>query len=289
MAYNEEANIGQLLGALVSQRLSQVVLSEIVVVASGCIDRTEAIVCQWAKRDSHIRLLVQPRREGKASAINHFLKEAQENIIVLCGADLLPVETAIEQLVAPFVDPEVGMTGGRPVPVNDPNTFMGFAAHTLWDLHHRINLSSFKAGEMIAFRKIFQRIPYDTVVDEASLEPVIRSQGFAVRYVPAAVVNNKGPDTIKDFLNQRRRIHTGHLAVRHALGYTVSTMSSWKILRLVIRNLDWRPRPFFWTWGVAALEAYGRFLGRRDYKKRRDHRVWEIATTTKEVRLRQSA
>ena len=226
MAYNEEANISQLLDALVSQHLSQVVLSEIVVVASGCTDRTQAIVYQWATRDSRIRLLVQPRREGKASAINHFLMQARERIVVLCSADLLPAGTAIEQLVAPFVDPEIGMTGGRPVPVNDPKTFMGFAAHTLWDLHHRVNLASFKAGEMIAFRKIFQRIPYDTVVDEASLEPVIRGQGYAVRYVPAAVVHNKGPDTIKDFLTQRRRIYSGHLAVRHALGYTVSTMSS---------------------------------------------------------------
>jgi poly-beta-1,6-N-acetyl-D-glucosamine synthase len=289
MAYNEEASIGQLLGALVSQHPSQVVPSEIVVVASGCTDTTEAIVCHWATRDSRVRLLVQPRREGKASAINHFLMQARENIVVLCSADLLPGETAIEQLVAPFIDPEIGMTGGRPVPVNDPNTFMGFAAHTLWDLHHRVNLESFKAGEMIAFRKIFQRIPYDAVVDEASLEPVIRGQGYAVRYVPAAVVYNKGPDTIKDFLSQRRRIYAGHLAVRHALGYTVSTMSSWKALRLVIRDLNWHPRPFLWTWGVAALEAYGRFLGRRDYKKRRDHRVWEIATTTKEVKLRHSA
>jgi cellulose synthase/poly-beta-1,6-N-acetylglucosamine synthase-like glycosyltransferase len=289
MAYNEQANIGQLIAGLVCQRLSQVVVSELVVVASGCTDQTEAIVRQWAKSDSRVCLSVQPRREGKASAINHFLVHAKENIIVLCGADLLPVESAIEQLVAPFVDPEVGMTGGRPVPVDDPNTFMGFAAHTLWDLHHRVNLQNFKAGEMIAFRKIFQRIPYDTVVDEASLEPVIRGQGYSVRYVPTAVVYNKGPDTIKDFLSQRRRIYNGHLAVRHVLGYTVSTMSSGKVLRLAIRHLDCRPRPFLWTWGVAALEAYGRFLGWQDYRKGRDHRVWEIATTTKKVKLKQSA
>ena len=51
----------------------------------------------------------------------------------------------------------------------------------------------------------------------------------------------------------------------------------------VLRQLDWHPRRFVWTWAVAALEAYGRFLGWCDYRKRRDHSVWEIATTTKQL------
>jgi cellulose synthase/poly-beta-1,6-N-acetylglucosamine synthase-like glycosyltransferase len=286
MAYNEEANIGRMLEALVSQRTASVTLTEIVVVASGCTDRTESIVQDWATRDQRIRLEVQPRREGKAVAINQFLPQAREKIVLLCSADLLPEADAIEELVAPFADPAVGLTTGRPVPVNDPKTFMGFAAHLLWDLHHQINLRSFKAGEMIAFRKIFERIPYHTSVDEASIEPVVRGQGYEARYMPAAVVYNKGPLTVGDFLRRRRSNYAGHLALQSTLGYTVSTMSGWKILLVLLRNLDWRPRPFLWTWGVAALEAYGRFLGRRDYKKRRDHSVWEIARSTKDLKVR---
>jgi cellulose synthase/poly-beta-1,6-N-acetylglucosamine synthase-like glycosyltransferase len=285
MAHNEEANIGRLLAALVSQRVKNVTLTEIVVVASGCTDSTEAIVRDWAKRDQRIRLMVQEKRSGKASAINEYLPQAREKIIVLCSADLLPVADALEQLVVPFADPEVGMTTSRPVPVNDPGRFMGFAAHMLWGLHHAINLTSFKSGEMIAFRKIFERIPFHTAVDEASIEPVVRGQGYRVRYVPAAVVHNQGPETVGDFLRQRRRIYAGHLAVRDTLGYTVSTMNARRILVILLRNLDLRPRPFIWTWAVVGLEAYGRLLGLRDYRKRRDHQVWEIATTTKQLRM----
>jgi len=286
MAYNEEANIGRMLEALVSQRLSKVSLSEIVVVASGCTDRTELIVQDWMRRDERIRLIVQPRREGKASAINQFLPRAKEKIVVLCCADLLPAADAIEELVAPFADPSVGMTAARPAPVNNPKTFMGFAAHLLWNLHHQVNLRSFKAGEMIAFRKIFEQIPYYTSVDEACMEPVIRCQGFEGRYVPTAIVHNKGPVTVADFLRQRRRIYAGHLALQHALGYRVSTFSGSKVLGMFLRNLDWHPRPFLWAWGVAGLEAYGRLLGRRDHRQRRDHRVWEVATTTKDLTAR---
>jgi poly-beta-1,6-N-acetyl-D-glucosamine synthase len=285
MAHNEEANIGRLLEAVVSQRFWNVKLTEIVVVASGCTDNTEAIVLDWAKRDERIRLLSQEKRMGKASAINDYLSEARGKILVLCSADLLPEPDAIEQLVAPFADPEVGMTSSRPVPVNDPSQFMGYAAHMLWNLHHAINLTNFKAGEMIAIRKIFERIPYHTAVDEASMEPVIRGQGYRARYVPTAVVYNKGPETVADFLRQRRRIYAGHLAVRDTLGYNVSTMNARKILATLLRNLDWRPRPFVWTWAVVGLEAYGRLLGLRDYKKRRDHQIWEIATTTKQLKI----
>ncbi len=284
MAHNEEANIGQLLHRLLEQQLTTVTISEIIVVASGCTDRTEEIVRQWAARDGRIKLRTQATREGKASGVNLFLREASEQVVVLSSADLLPDYHTIQKLVEPMADPEVGMTSGRPVPVNDPNGFMGFAAHLLWNLHHEIAQRYFKAGEMTAFRLIFQRIPYDAVVDEASVEPVIKGQGYKTVYVPQAIVHNKGPETVADFLRQRRRIYAGHLAVRHNLGYIVSTMSSWRILTTLLRCLNWRPRQLLWTVGIVALEMYGRWLGWRDFRTRRQkHVVWDIAQTTKRL------
>jgi cellulose synthase/poly-beta-1,6-N-acetylglucosamine synthase-like glycosyltransferase len=285
MAHDEEANIGRLLEAIHSQQTEVAELTEVIVVASGCTDGTEDIVRRWAERDGRIRLVVQVRREGKASAVNLFLGEAREKVLLLCSADLIPEQGTLDAVIAPFADAEVAMTTCRPVPVDDPRTFMGFAAHLLWNLHHEINLRSFKAGELIAFRKIFERIPYRSAVDEASIESVIRSQGYGTRYVGEAVTYNKGPETVRDFLSQRRRIYAGHLAVRNLVGYRVSTLSGLKIVGLMLRNLDWRPVPFLWTWAVAALEAYGRFLGKRDYQRRRDHAIWAIAKTTKVLAL----
>lgn len=285
MAHNEEANIGRLLERLAQQRLERVEIAELIVVASGCTDNTEAIVRAAAAADPRITLLVQPQREGKASAMNLFLRHASAPVLVLSSADLLPAPDTVERLVAPFADPEIGMTASHPVPVNDPEQFMGFAAHLLWDLHHEMNLVGFKAGELIAFRRVFERIPPFTAVDEASVEPLIRGQGYRVRYVADAIVYNKGPETTDDFLRQRRRIYAGHLEMQDQLGYSVSTMSGMTILGLLLRNLDWRPKQFIWTWRVVALEVAGRWLGRRDYKNRRSHTVWEMATTTKELEL----
>jgi cellulose synthase/poly-beta-1,6-N-acetylglucosamine synthase-like glycosyltransferase len=283
-AYNEEKIIGRLLDRIVHQQLATVTISEIIVVISGCTDGTERIVRQAMAKEPRIKLLVQEKREGKASAINWFLRETTQAICVLCSGDLLPELDVVEKLVRPLADPEVGMTSCRPVPVNDKATFMGFAAHLLWDLHHQINLNGFKAGEMTAFRKIFTRIPNHTAVDEASVEPVVRGQGYRVVYVPDAIVQNKGPETVSDFLRQRRRIYAGHLDLAQSVGYSVSTMNGLKILRLLLGELDFRPKPFLWTWLVVLLEVYGRLLGRRDFKNKRDHSVWEIADTTKDMR-----
>ncbi len=226
MAYNEEANIRLLLQALLAQKTEKVGIDEIVVVASGCTDGTEDIVREYAAIDPRVRLLTQASREGKASAVNLLLRNTDCEVIVLESADTIPMENTIEALVSPMTDAGVGMVGGHPVPTNSPDGFMGYTAHLLWDLHHQVALRHPKLGELIAFRNVFYQIPFDSAVDEASIEPLIIGQGLKLHYAPDAVVLNRGPETLHDFLKQRRRIFAGHLYVRETLGYKVSTMSA---------------------------------------------------------------
>jgi cellulose synthase/poly-beta-1,6-N-acetylglucosamine synthase-like glycosyltransferase len=287
MAYNEEANIGHLLRALLGQKTQTVAIDEIVVVASGCTDRTEDIVREYAEVDGRVRLLSQSRREGKASAVNLLLRSTACEVIVLQSADTLPLESTIEALVSPLADPKVGMVGGRPVPTNPDDQFMGYAAHLLWELHHQVALSHPKLGELIAFRNVFYQIPFDSAVDEASIEPLIIGQGLRLHYAAAARVLNKGPETVRDFLSQRRRIFAGHLYVRETLGYRVATMSPARLAWLFVKNLRWDWRWFCWAPAVAALEVYVRLLGTYDYVvRRRKPYNWTIATSTKQLNPR---
>jgi biofilm PGA synthesis N-glycosyltransferase PgaC len=112
-AYNEEANIGQLLDALLEQHLYEAEIAEIIVVASGCTDNTVPIVEGYVARNPLIRLHVQPKREGKTAAINIFLANASEQICVLESGDTLPHEEAVEHMVRMFTDPTVGMVGAH--------------------------------------------------------------------------------------------------------------------------------------------------------------------------------
>ncbi len=90
MAYNEEANIARTIKAVLEQTGPSFQLEEIIVVASGCTDRTVPIVSEIALQEPRVRLCVQEKREGKASAINLFLKQATSPVVILIGADIIP-------------------------------------------------------------------------------------------------------------------------------------------------------------------------------------------------------
>lgn len=282
MAYNEENNIPHILEALLNQNEKIAEIEEIWVIASGCTDNTVGIVKKFQKKSKRIKLLEQEKREGKASAINLWLDIVKTDVCVMESADTTPRPTTIDEMVRPFRDEKIGMTGGHPIPVNDPNTFMGFAVNLLWELHHKIALKHPKCGEIIAFKKIFRRIPPMSAVDEANIEPLIVGQAYAIAYCDKAFVKNKGPETVKDFLKQRRRIQAGHMVIKKYQGYKVSTGSGLRVLAVLIANTkaDWKY--FVWTPAIIALEAYGRLLGHWDFKfKKKDHAIWDIATTTK--------
>jgi len=288
MAYNEERNIGRLLESLGRQRTQGCRIDSIFVVASGCTDATESITRAAATRDPRIRLVSQPVREGKARAINVFLTQARDagvDVCVLQSGDTLPEEDTIERLVHPMAqDPNVGMTGARVIPVNGKGTYVGRIVHTLWRLHHRLALEKPKAGELVAFRNLVDAIPDDSAVDEVSIESAITSRGLLLRYAPEAIVLNKGPETITDFLKQRRRIHAGHIEVARRSGYAPSTMSLGRVVRHVVSDMIEAPSEIPACVGAAALEAFGRALGTYDvYIARKSHAVWDIAATTKNV------
>jgi biofilm PGA synthesis N-glycosyltransferase PgaC len=288
MAYNEESNIGHLLQALGEQFGSISQIEEIIVVASGCTDRTEEIVKTYAAQDKRVRLIVQKEREGKASAINLFLEVAVGDVIILESGDTIPESHTVENLVRPFRNPRIGMAGARPVPVNPTDNFIGFTVNLYWRMHHEVALADPKSGEMIAFRNVFQRLPRNTAVDEASFEAMIKYTGFSITYAGDAVVRNKGAETVRDFLRQRRRVSAGHRHLRATQHYKVSTAKYSNMLRvarrLVLESYK-NPKRIPWIFSAVALEIYGRFLGAYDYYIRKTNPfVWEIAESTKRLK-----
>ena len=286
MAHNEEANIGRSIHAVLQQQGPSLRIEEVIIVASGCTDGTIPIVAEIALQEPRIRLYIQEKREGKASAINLFLKQAISPVVVLIGADVLPAASALEYLCAPLKDPRIGMVGGRPVPVNDPATFMGYAVHLLWRLHDRLARIHPKLGEVIAFRNAISGIPTDSPVDEISIQALISQLGYHLVYEPACIVHNKGPLTIRDFLKQRRRIYAGHLQARDQQNYEAATMNVGLLVRHLIACRDFTmstPKRFVWTLGTVILEGYARLQGYRDYRRKREYHIWEMVSSTKDL------
>ena len=284
-AHNEEANISHIIDAVLNQRLHLVEIAEIIVVASGCTDRTIEIVEEYVAKEPRVQLFVQEKREGKTSAINVFLKHATTSVCVLESGDTIPHEDAIENMVRMFQDPAVGMTGAHKVPVNTPEHIIGFLSHLRLKMEHQLCLEIPRLGELIAFRKVFDQIPPDVAMDEAFVEALVIRRGLQVRYAPDAVVFNMGPETFSDFVKQRRRNHAGHLHLKAKYGYEVSSMGITRLAKLAFEEIFGALR-LIWILGVLAfVEGYSRMLGWWDYKvHKRTHVVWDIAWTTKEVK-----
>jgi hypothetical protein len=217
---------------------------------------------------------VQEERAGKASAINLFIAAAHAPILVLASADVLVGPDAIGELLQHFHDPAVGMVGAHPIPVNDEQTFLGYAVHLLWRLHDQIAREFPKLGEIVAFRNVVPGIPPYTAVDEISIQAAVTQLGYRLVYEPQAIVYNRGPMTVADFLRQRRRIAAGHHQVAKDNGYVASTMSVWPIGYDLLRSA-------LWTVGAVALEAGARGLGYYDFRRKRTHHIWVTAATTK--------
>lgn len=283
-AHNEQANIGKLLDAILGQQLETVEIAEVIVVASGCTDNTVAIVRDYQARDLRVQLIEQPTREGKTSAINQFLQAAHQEICVLESGDTLPGPATIENLVKLFADPAVGMTGAQKIPTNVPEHIVGYMSHLRLQMEHQLCLEIPRLGELIAFRRVFTHIPPDVAMDEAFVEALVIRRGLEVRYAADAVVYNTGPETISEFIMQRRRNYAGHLHLKNKYGYRVSSMDNLRVSRIAGEEVWKAFRLIYTLMSLGMVEAIARLLGSYDYYvKGRKHEVWDIAWTTKRV------
>jgi cellulose synthase/poly-beta-1,6-N-acetylglucosamine synthase-like glycosyltransferase len=250
------------------------------VVASGCTDSTVEI----ARSFTGVQVLVQEAREGKASAINLFLRRATGDYLVLESADTIPLPGAIEALVAPLEDERVGAVTGRPKPLNNSDTMVGFAVNLLWDLHHLFSLQRPKLSEAVAFKNVFKLIPRYTKVDDACIETAVRSQGYQIVYEPNAVFINKGPQTVADFVQQRRRISLGFRYLRSDLGFSPATTKTLTTLRMLVKTgYLWRSP--VGTVVAMGLEAWSRVLAGTDHRKGvgKDDGSWGMIKSSKEL------
>lgn len=290
MAHNEADNIETLLESLLHQKLDNIYIKEIIIIASGCVDNTEIIANNFLRRDSRAKVLIQERREGKSSAVNLFLKTCSSDIVVILNGDLILKEDTIQNLLEPFFDSRIGMTGGRAIPVNSTNYFMGFASYFLWEMHHEISLKYPKLGELVAYRNLKDlHFPIDTVDDEGIIESFMEKHGYLLKYTPKSVFYNRGPLLLSEFIKRRRNIFAGHLQLWQRTLYAVSTINPkkifaalfLKIIKIAMKDI----RYFLWIIMVIFLEIFARILAGYDfYVLKKDHSIWDMAKSSRQVR-----
>jgi len=290
-AYNEEKNIEALLGNLLTEQ-DLPHSSEIIVICSGCTDRTPKIVEEFTRKDERVKLILEQERRGKAPALNRILNLYRGKTLVHLDADHIPKPDAINMLLKHFDDPKVGAVSGHQIPIQ-VNNFMGKISSVVWGLHsetqryyHLKGQAQHLGGVLFAIKRgICDRIPEDIVNDDAYMGVVCRMKNYKVSFEEKAVALFRGPETISDYINQRRRVIYGHLKVKKetkiaplVLEASPSSVKIAIILRWFKKNWNM----IHYLLAASFLEIAVNILARIDFKKGKNiHKIWKIATTTK--------
>jgi cellulose synthase/poly-beta-1,6-N-acetylglucosamine synthase-like glycosyltransferase len=291
-AHNEAWNIGELLSNILE--VQQIPLNtEIIAVCSGCTDRTPQVVKEFARKDPRVKLIEESRRLGKATAVNKILTKAEGEQIVMISADVIPRPGCITGLVRSMVDQQVGISCGRPEPITRGRKLIRELVGTLWGFHNwqleKLNHAGLlmHASEVFCIRKgIVKKIPKEMVNDDAFLAVAAKNAGHLIKYVPDSEVKVFGPQTIPDYIRQRRRIIAGHYQVRVVTGH----FSQYVLYSLLVRPmLTLRTlveyiaakREITGLLVAPFIELAANLLALSDSILGKSHRIWSISTTTK--------
>ncbi len=286
-AHNEEANIGRLLQNLLNQPLEDsVLLEEIIVVTSGCTDRTEEIVEEFVTKDKRVKHIAEEERRGKISALNIILRNAQDkDILVMLSADNLPEKGSLNNIIKPLIEEEkIGAVSSHPVPVNDRNTLFGFVSHLIWDLHYALSLNGAVklTGEFYAMRpELVKELPL-VVNDDLYIEHIIKKQGYGIKQAYDTISYMKGPETLKDFTTQRIRVHIGHYQIARMTGYVPQTVRTSEILKKMLRVVDLKEMHFLIV--AIFLELYAKVIAFFLFRRKRIPYKWDYAESTKNLK-----
>lgn len=281
--FNEERVILKAIDSVLCQISPK---DEIIVVASGCTDKTIPLVKARAKEDKRVRLITEKERKGKASAINLIIKNAKSDIIVQTDGDVTLGYCAISRLLKHFKNKKIGAVTGNPCPlIPKGNIFYDWTLMSYRKIgeirEQEIKNKTFNvhlSGYLLAFRKkALKEVPFAKGAVDAWMGKIIKDNGYLLTYEPKARVYVRAPSNIKDFLAQKARVRAGYTYLPEA----PRTMKSeiFYLPRELFRIPLWRWHKFIFC-GFIYLYSWikGKYLAKTNKSLKE---IWKTPESTK--------
>lgn len=279
--YNEEKVIQKAIGSVLKQLSKE---DELIVVASGCTDKTIPKIKEI--KDNRIKLLTQESREGKSSALNLIIQHARGDIIVQTDGDVEVCEGAVKKLIKHFKDKNIGAVSGNPIPVISKNnlfydwTIMSY--RKIGEIREKeVKEKTFNvhlSGYLLAFRKkALKELPFVKGAVDAWMGKIIKENGYNLTYESEAKVLVKTPTNIKDFLRQKARVRAGY----QYLPKGPRTMKSeiFYLPRELLRVPIWRWHKFIFSGIIYAYSWIRGYYLAKSNKSLKE--IWKTPESTK--------
>jgi cellulose synthase/poly-beta-1,6-N-acetylglucosamine synthase-like glycosyltransferase len=274
----------------------EIVNREIIVVASGCTDRTVDVVKQHMNGSTEIELIEEDKRLGKASALNKAFEASTGDYIALIPADVEPAHDALYNLLIPFRDGKVSAVSGQPMqnPQKVSGDFSGYLAkmtYRLWGkLMGKLNDRGQMAhcsGEFMAVRSDVKTvIPDGCAADDSYIAIVAKKKG-KIKFAPKAVCYNLLPSNLVDYINQRRRWLYGHFQTKKITGEYPTVLDTIVLskpgiaLQVLGEEIVDQPKQTGYLVSAIVLEAAIYLLSMFDRVLRRRYGIWPVIRSTK--------
>ncbi len=290
-AFNEEANIKELLLSLLSQKADNYKLKKIIVVSDGSTDKTVKRVKEIT--DSKVDLIELKKRVGVNLAQNEILRLTNEDILVIVNADVLPAnDMFIEEIIEPISkDKSIGIVGGNAFPMQPKNSLERFLAsshHLKQYMFKRINKGNniyLCNGKARAFSKEFYtqlRWPDNCPEDAYSYMACIKN-GFKFAFAKKAYVKFRCPKNIRGHIKQSNRYIYGKKKLEELFPkeflYKEYYIPKTIILYTLMKFLITRPIS---TFAYLFLNAWIRLMYKIEPKH---HSRYDIVTSSKKVTI----
>ncbi|MHC1785293.1 MAG: glycosyltransferase family 2 protein [Anaerolineaceae bacterium] len=261
-AYNEET----ILEAKIMNALRVVYPPEkmqIIVANDSSTDRTAEIAEKFAEKG--VLLVTTPNRMGKIGNINYAAHFAIGEIFIISDATNMFDTNAIQELVKPFSDPSVGISGGIHV-IERGDGVLGESEGLYWKYETRIEDNESRLGTCITAngdilairRELWKDIPLKVINDDLYLAFTTIRNGKRVVITPHAIGRERVSPSAKDEIVRRTRMVAGVYQAMSMAGEILPWKYPLYVWQIVSHKFM-RPLVPFWMLG-ALLANIGAIL-----------------------------
>ena len=204
-AYNEEAVIAAKIENSLALDYPKDKLT-ILIAADGSDDQTVAI----AGRYPEVQVAFQPKRSGKAAAVNRIMPAVSSEIVLFSDANTLFAPGTLRAMVRHFADPAVGgVTGEKRVQGGGEGLYWRYESY-LKARDSQVSSVMGAAGEIFALRRQAFRPPEeDSIIEDFVLSMRLVADGWRVIYEPEALAYEPPSPSLAADWDRRTRIAAG--------------------------------------------------------------------------------
>lgn len=290
-AYNEEANIKNLLLSLLRQNTNNLILEEIIVVSDGSIDRTVKYAKSISKKDKRIKVVDRENRVGDRLIKNEILELANSDILIMLDADVLPVNKVfIEKIVKPIrYNSDISLVGAETIPLPANSFFEKVIANSHMfkkSIYCKINNGDtvyLCHGRARAFsKKLYKNLKFPADCPEDAFSYLFaKKHGYKFAYTTAAKTWFRAASDINERKSQSEAFLLGIKRLENYFpkSFLKEEFSIPKIIVLKSIGKSLLKQPIMTLTYVAWLVYIHLFLSSNMSKADK----WQIATTTKKL------